>query len=134
MQTPPADFDTLDAAATLAAVEGALEQRRAAESRDLALAAHWADLHAADPQLGRGGRRVWAGEDRLVQVGGEGTPQVQELCLTELAISRRVHPHAARRLVLSVALFDDRGVVVGDDCVGMATPRRWSSAGRSSSC
>ncbi|MGZ5400252.1 MAG: hypothetical protein ACXWDM_09575 [Nocardioides sp.] len=89
----------LDAAAALAAVEGALVERRSAEARDLALAAHWADLHAADPQLGRGGRRVWHGEDRLVQIGGDATPQVQELCLTELAISRRVHPIAARTLV-----------------------------------
>lgn len=94
--TPLAD---LDAAATLAAVEGALEQRRAAEARDLALAAHWADLHAADPQLGRGGRRVWQGEDRLVQIGGDGTPELQELCLVELATARRVHPLAARKLV-----------------------------------
>ena len=60
----------------------------------LALAAHWADLHAADPQLGPGGRRAWCGEDRLIDLGGDGTPMVQELCLAELAISRRVHPHA----------------------------------------
>ncbi|MGH3346351.1 MAG: hypothetical protein ACRDO4_05170, partial [Nocardioides sp.] len=93
------ELEDLDAAATLAAVEGALVARRAAEARDVALAAHWADLHAADPQLGPGGRREWCGEDRLVQVGGDGTPEVQELCLSELAISRRVHPHAARRLV-----------------------------------
>ena len=96
---PVLAISDLDAAATLAAVEGALVERRAAEARDLALAAHWADLHASDPKLGRGGRRVWCGEDRLVQVGGDGTPEVQDLCLVELAISRRVHPHAARRLV-----------------------------------
>lgn len=94
-----ADFDTLGPAATLAAVEGALEERRAAVARAFALAAHWADLHASHPQLGRGGRRVWAGEDRLVQVGGDGTPQVQNLCLSELAISRRVHHHSARAVV-----------------------------------
>ena len=95
----PADLEDLDAAATLTAVEDALVARRSAEARDLALGAHWADLHAADPQLGRNGRRVWAGEDRLVQVGGAGTPEVQELSLAALAISRRVHPHASRRLV-----------------------------------
>ncbi len=95
----PADLDDLDAAATLTAVEDVLVQRRTAEARDLALGAHWADLHAADPQLGPGGRRVWAGEDRLVQVGGEGTPLVQELCLSELAIARRVHHHSARATV-----------------------------------
>lgn len=89
----------LDASATLAAVEDSLVARRAAEARDLALAAHWADLHAVDPQLGPGGRQAWAGEDRLIDLGGDGTPRVQELCLVELAISRRVHPHASRRLV-----------------------------------
>ena len=46
------DLDALDASATLAAVEDELVARRRAEARDLALAAHWADLHAADPQLG----------------------------------------------------------------------------------
>ena len=91
-------IDDLDAAATLAAVEDTLEHRRSAEARDLALAAHWADLHASDPQLGPGGRREWRGEDRLVQVGGDATPWVQDLCLSELAISRRVHHHSARAL------------------------------------
>ncbi len=92
-------LDHLDAAGTLAAVEGGLIARRAAEARDLALAAHWADLHASDPQLGRGGRREWRGGDRLVQVGGDGTPMLQELCLSELAVARRVHHHSARAAV-----------------------------------
>ena len=92
-------IDALDAAATLAAVEGELVARRAAEARDLALAAHWADLHARDPQLGPGGRRVWCGGDRLMQVGGDGTPEVQELSVVELSISRRVHPHAGRKVI-----------------------------------
>jgi hypothetical protein len=92
-------IDDLDAAATLAAVEGELVARRAAEARELALAAHWADLHSSDPQLGPGGRREWCGGDRLLQVGGDGTPEVQELSLVELAIARRVHPVAGRRHV-----------------------------------
>lgn len=92
-------IDALDAAATLAVVEGELVARRAAEARDLALAAHWADLHAADPWGGHGAARKWRGEDRLIETGGAGTPAVQELCLGELAVARRVHHHAARRLV-----------------------------------
>ncbi len=91
-------IDDLDAAATLAAIEGGLVARRAAEADELALAAHWADLHASDPQRGQGAHRRW-GDDYLVQLGGDGTPQVQDLCLTELAICRRVHPHAGRKLV-----------------------------------
>lgn len=92
-------IDELDTTATLVAVEDALVERRRAEARDLALAAHWADLHAADPMGGAGTRRVWQGEDRLVQVGGEGTPEVRELSLAELAIARQVHPLAARKLL-----------------------------------
>ena len=66
------DVSGLDAAATLSAVEDQLVIRRRAEARDLALAAHWADLHAADPQPGQGVRREWNGQDRLVDFGGEG--------------------------------------------------------------
>lgn len=95
----PRSVEDLDATATLAAVEGEVVARRAAEARDLRLAAHWADLHASDPQRDRGGHRVWQGEDRLIQVGGDGTPLVQDLCLSELAIARRVHHHAARAVV-----------------------------------
>lgn len=92
-------IDDLDATATLAAIEGEVVARRVAEARDLELAAHWADLHASDPQQGRGGQRVWQGENRLIEVGGDGTPMVQDLCLAELAIARRVHHHSARAVV-----------------------------------
>ena len=96
-------IDDLDPAATLARAEETLRQRRAAEVDDLLLAAHWADLHAADPTAGPGGRRRWPpGGDRLVQVGGEGTPLVQELCLPELAVARQVHSLSARAAVADV--------------------------------
>jgi hypothetical protein len=97
--TLPRAVDDLDGAATLAAIEGEVVARRAAEARDLALAAHWADLHAADPQRDRDGQRAWHGESRLIEIGGDGTPMVQDLCLAELAIARRVHHHAARAVV-----------------------------------
>ena len=93
-------LDELDATGTLALVDEVLLGRRAAEVDDLRLAAHWADLHAADPRLGPEGRRMFApGGDRLVEVGGEGTPLVQDLCFAELGIARRVHPLTARALV-----------------------------------
>ncbi len=88
--------DELDALGVLRRAEAALETRRAAEVEDLQLALHWADLHAADPRTGPGGRRTWSGEDRLVDVGGDGTPRVQELCLPELATARRVHTLSTR--------------------------------------
>lgn len=85
--------DDLDPAATLAAAESALRTRRAAEVEDLLLVCRWADLHAADPRRGEG---RWRGEDRLVEIGGDGTPLVQELSLPELAIARQVHTLAVR--------------------------------------
>ncbi len=95
-------LDDLDPAGTLARAEELLRQRRAVELEDLQAVAHWADLHASDPRRGPGGRRRWCGEDRLVQVGGEGTPLVQELCLPELAIARRVHPLTMRSVMADV--------------------------------
>jgi hypothetical protein len=93
-------LDELDATGTLALVEEVLHGRRAAEVEDLSLAAHWADLHASDPRLGPEGRRRFApGGDRLVAVGGEGAPLVQDLCFAELGIARRVHPLTARAMV-----------------------------------
>ena len=84
------------AAATLAAAESVLRSRRTCELEDLLLVLHWADLHAADPQRGHGVGRVWCGEDRLVEIGGDGSPMVQELCLPELAVARGVHTLSVR--------------------------------------
>lgn len=92
--------DHLNPTGTLALVEEVLLARRAAEVDDLRLALHWADLHASDPLLGPEGRRPFRpGGNRLVRVGGEGTPLVQDLCLAELGVARRVHPLTARALV-----------------------------------
>ena len=98
MNTP---VEHLDAAATLAAVSSTLRWRRAAEVEDLRLSQHWADLHAEDPHAARraAGLHIRVVEDRLVDVGGPGTPGVQESASTELAIARQVHPLAAHRLV-----------------------------------
>ncbi|HEU4811087.1 MAG TPA: hypothetical protein VFT00_02985 [Nocardioides sp.] len=94
-------LDSLDAAATLARAESVLHQRRAAEVEDLRLIAHWAALHSFDPRR-ESGRRVWCGEDRLVDVGGDGTPRVQELCVHELAVVRQVHPLSCRNAMADV--------------------------------
>src|SRR4051794_32136064 len=92
----PLVTDDLDAAATLAAAEAALMERRAAEVKDLLLALRWADLHGSDPQAEPGAIPVRYGGDRLVEIGGEGTPPVRDLCVHELAIARRCHSLAAR--------------------------------------
>jgi hypothetical protein len=93
--------DDLDTGATLAAVSSTLRWRRAAEVEDLRLAAHWADLHAADPREARRaqGLLIRIGEHRLVDLGGPGTPRVQEYAIAALAIAREIHPLAAQRLV-----------------------------------
>ena len=90
------DIDELGPAATLAAAESVLRSRRVFELEDLLLVLHWADLHAADPQATPGGGRNWCGDDRLIQIGGDGSPMVQELCLPELAVARRVHTLSVR--------------------------------------
>ena len=73
-----------------------------AELEDLLLIAHWADLHASDPRRRPGGGRSWCGEDRLVEIGGDGTPLVRELCLPELATARQVHTLSLRAAMADV--------------------------------
>ncbi len=93
-------IDELDATATLRRAETAISKRRAAEIEDLDLVAHWADLHGDEPDPGDG--RPFSGGDRLVQLGGEGTPMVQELCLHELAIARGTHALSTRAATADV--------------------------------
>jgi hypothetical protein len=93
-------IEDLDPAATLARAQAAVEMRRAAEIEDLLLIAHWADLHGEEPEPGDG--RPFSGGDRLVQVGGDGTPRVRELCLPELAIARGTHTLATRAATADV--------------------------------
>ncbi|MGI8702268.1 MAG: DUF222 domain-containing protein [Nocardioidaceae bacterium] len=73
------ELDELDA--TTALDRAAALQRRInlAEAEQLALAAHWADLHAACRQNG-----TTPGGERLVQRGGDGTPEVAEFAAAEL--------------------------------------------------
>lgn len=92
----------LDATATLAAAESALTERRTAQVRDLQLVLHWAGLHCSDPQLEPGATSIGRGGDRLVELGGDGTPAVQELCLHELAIARQTHPASTRATMADV--------------------------------
>ncbi len=86
----------LGPADVLAAAEDALRKRREAQVADLLAVLQWADLHSGDPQDEPGAVPVRYGGDRLVQVGGHGTPQVAELCVHELAIARQTHPNATR--------------------------------------
>ena len=73
------DLSDLDAAGLLAAASDSVRARRLAEVRELEVLAAWAAMHSGEPT-----DRF----DRLVQVGGEGTPRVRELCLGEIALAR----------------------------------------------
>ncbi len=91
-------LDELDAAGVLERAECALVARRAVEVEDLRLVAHWALLHGGDPRDDPGA----SGWDRLVDIGGEGTPRVRDLCLGELAVVRRVHGLSVRSVMADV--------------------------------
>jgi hypothetical protein len=103
-----APIEELDAEATLAAVEGWQAEQRDREARQFRAAAHFADLHAtADP--GPGGPALagmaLAGMERLVRLGGAGTPRVREFAAAELgaALGRSIYagcPRTTSRVVL----------------------------------
>ncbi|GAA2153369.1 hypothetical protein GCM10009844_37710 [Nocardioides koreensis] len=96
------DAPPADAAETLALAERLVVRRRQVELDDLRVAAHWAALHGSDLREDPGFVRGRPGADRLISVGGEGTPKVRELCFHELGIARQVHAQAARALVADV--------------------------------
>ena len=77
----------LDATATLALAEDEVAARRRQGRDRLLLLQHWADLHSSDPQAEPGAVPISKGGDRLIHLGGQGTPQASELCWAELAIA-----------------------------------------------
>lgn len=91
-----ADFGDLDARATLAAGEAEVAARRRQGVDRLRLLQHWADLHADDPQARPGAVPTSRGGDRLVTLGGDGTPRAAELCWAELAVALQVGVIALR--------------------------------------
>jgi hypothetical protein len=101
-------MDDLDAASTLAAASCATKARRAAEVQDLLVISHWAALHGSDPRRGPGGERIESFGNRLIDVGGDGTPLVQEFCLGELAIARETGAVATGRAMADVLDLEHR--------------------------
>jgi len=61
---------------------------REVEVDKLELLLAWADLHSDDPQDQPGAVPVRFGGPRLITLGGDGTPEVVDLCLLEIAIAR----------------------------------------------
>ncbi|NYD42845.1 DUF222 domain-containing protein [Nocardioides panaciterrulae] len=93
-----APIDDLDPQALLARAEQCVVERRRSGLTELLLASQWAVLHATDPKDDPGHREV-PGGDRLVRVGGEGTPRLRQLSLAELGIAFDTHTTGARALV-----------------------------------
>ena len=89
----------LDAPALLVVASGAVHQRRLAEVHDLEVLAQWAAIHSDDPTQGPDGGAAKRLGDVLVQVGGEGTPGVQDFCLGEIALSIRPSRSRCRSVV-----------------------------------
>jgi hypothetical protein len=91
------DLSILDADALLSAAETNERVPQAAEARRLAIAATWADLHGFldDPER----CAVLPGAERLIRLGGDGTPEVAEFAPAELGAVLGISPHAAESLV-----------------------------------
>jgi hypothetical protein len=94
--TEPGAVEALDASATLRFAAGAQAAEQAARVSVLEAAARWADLHGA---LDDAGSVVLPGAERLVQIGGGGTPMVAEFCPAELGAVLAMSTYAASRLI-----------------------------------
>jgi hypothetical protein len=90
-------IDDLSARDVLLAVEEARRRELSAQADTLALAAHWCDLHGEMEYDAE--RRVAPGDQELVGIGGEGTPDVEEFAAAEFGAMRHQHPMAARNLM-----------------------------------
>jgi hypothetical protein len=81
--------DEASATQLLALATGALRTRRLAEVEELRLGIQWAIMHG-DPRDDR---------DPMVTPGGDGTPEVREHAIPELAMARETHPATTRALI-----------------------------------
>jgi hypothetical protein len=93
-QLAAAAFVELDADATLEQMASSRSAERRVQAEQLATAAHWADLNA----VLQAPCRVPGGE-RLVRVGGEGTPEIAEFCVAELGVVMQTTDTTAAALV-----------------------------------
>jgi Domain of unknown function (DUF222) len=91
------DLSRLDADGLLSAADSNERALRAAEARRLQVAAAWADLHGAldDPDRSA----ALPGAERLLRLGGDGTPQVAEFAAAELGAALAMSPDAASALI-----------------------------------
>jgi hypothetical protein len=122
MSQQPAEVPGLGVRGVLRAAQEVKAAEHAAQVRSLEVCLDFAAAHSGDPRQGREGpttltdaktqgmtRAEWErASTRLVQLGGDGTPQVQDLPLCELAIAQGVHEYAARNEVADALDLDHR--------------------------
>ncbi|WP_436702241.1 hypothetical protein [Nocardioides sp. BYT-33-1] len=116
------DLDDLSAAELLAAAESNLAARRRAEVDQLLLVLAWCDRNGDDPQSRPGAVPVARGGDRLVRLGGDGTPEVAELCLAELAIALQAGHVGTRHLAAAALDLRHRLPLVWERVLDLAVP------------
>lgn len=76
----------LSSSALLAAEESGVRARRQADVEAMDRLLAWCDRHSEDPRS-QPGAVLGIGGDRLTRLGGDGTPEVAELCFEEFAIA-----------------------------------------------
>ncbi len=97
-------IDELDTRGAAAAIDDAHRRLVAVECEQLRLAAHWIDLHAVDAEE----PSPVAGGERVLRVGGDGTPLVPEFAAAEFAALQDLHPQGGAALLRKVANLRDR--------------------------
>ena len=102
------DLLDLDAAGLLAATTEAERASRIAEVHKLDLLSAWAALHSADPTEAPDGHIARRVGNVLRQVGGDGTPGVQDFCLGEIALARGAGVTATANLLADVLDLEHR--------------------------
>ena len=95
----PTDLRDVPPAVLLAAAADRTRARRLSEVEELEVVLQWAAIHGADPLDGldaRGREHARRIGNVLRQLGGEGTPGVQDFCLGEIAIAQGRHVLSTR--------------------------------------
>jgi hypothetical protein len=96
------DLTDLDATGLLAAATEAQRAARLAEVHTLDVLAAWAATHSTDPTTGPDGHIARRTGNILRQLGGDGTPSVQDFSLGEIALARSTGVTATSNAIADV--------------------------------
>ena len=91
------DLDELSPREVLLRVEANRTERMRAEADQLLLAVHWCGLHGGVEIDEKGRARAYG--EQLIDLGGDGTPEVEEFAAAEFGAMSHQHPMAARNLM-----------------------------------